>query len=375
MAACDITPLTSPLPTPEPQFHTMAPAYPGPAQGTDNVPIILPFRTYFPRILAQHTPSKLGWEAASDGQALAARAAILALSPGTVRTGIAWRNVEPVRGAGYIWSASKDQHINLLAEGGNRIIGILLWSPQWAVETPGCSPVAPAYYSDWLAFVRAAVERYGDRIDVWEVQNEMDAPISPEDKGWGCAGKPWLADKGGTEWGKFVAMTADVIRAEQPSATILSGGLLLGCDVAGQYGPCTGDSLTFFAAALPYMRDHIDGVGFHSYDYWTKSPPTNTASLDAKVVALRKLTTLPLWLTEGGMLCHRTLDQFLCASQEYEEAQADYIHLWGDSCRRLGLESCVHYSITKNGWAWADCMNNATTPRLCYFALQDELRK
>lgn len=77
LSACDVTPLTSPLPTPEPQFHTLAPAYPGPAQGADstgeNVPTVLVHRYYFPQIFAQREPSILGWEAASDGQALAAR--------------------------------------------------------------------------------------------------------------------------------------------------------------------------------------------------------------------------------------------------------------------------------------------------------------
>jgi len=247
LSACDVTPLTSPLSTPEPKFHTMAPAYPGPTYDSGPAlpipPNVVVRRYYFPLLFAQREPSILGWEAASDGQALAVRAAILSLSPGTVRTGIPWKDIEPVQGAGCTWSASKDAHVTLLAEGGNRIIGILLWPPQWAMVEPGCSPVAPEHYIDWLAYVRAVVDRYGDRVDVWEITNEPDAPISPDDKGWGCWGDVWAWDFGGTEYGRFVAMTAREIRAIAPSATVISGGLLLGCGAGGEIGGCTGASL------------------------------------------------------------------------------------------------------------------------------------
>lgn len=379
LTACDVTPLTSPLPTPEPQFHVMAPAYPGPAQGTededDNVPTVLVHRYYFPQIFDQREPSILGWEAASDGQALAARAAILALPPGTVRTGIPWAEIEPVQGEGYTWSASKNAHINLLAEGGNRIIGILLWPPQWALTSPGCSPVDPAYYADWLNYVRAVVERYGDRVDVWEVWNEPDMYSTPNIQGWGCWGDIWAWDFGGTEYGRLVAMTADAVREVQPGATVISGGLLLGCDVAGEEGACTGMGLAFLRSALPEMEQHIDGVGFHSYAFWDLSTPTDTALLDAKVKALRRLTTLPLWNTEGGWLCHRTVDPVLCASQAYEDAQAEYVGLWADSCRWLGLESCVWYSISYNGWQHADLMGPGGVKRAGYWTLAAELRR
>lgn len=378
LSACDTTPLTSPLPTPEPKFHTMAPAYPGPAQGTDgggNMPTVLVHRAYFPQVMAQRPPSLLGWEAASDGQALAARAAILALSPATVRTGIPWAEVEPVRGAGYTWSASKDAHIDLLAEGGNRIIGILNWPPQWAMVTPGCSPVAPTYYYAWLDYVKAVVERYGGRVDVWEIYNEADAGISPDIRGFGCWGDIWAWDQGGTAYGKFASMTAKEIRKIQPDAVIISSGLAMGCDVAGEVGSCTGASLAFIHAALPWMEDGIDGVGVHAYEYWKLVPPAETEMLDRKVAALRKITNLPIWLTEGGFLCWRGTDPFLCNSTAYEEAQAEYIHLWAASCRRLGLESCVWYSLTRNGWQWADLMTNATTPRAGYYVMADELRK
>lgn len=378
MSACDITPLYSPLPTPTPKFHTMAPAYPGPADSGPGLPIPpnVPVRkTYFPFMSAYVPPSILGWEAASDGQALAARSAILALSPGTVRTGIPWADVEKVRGAGYTWSASKDKHINLLVEGGNRVIGILNFPPQWALTVPGCSPVKPEYYPDWLNYVRATVERYGNRIDVWEIYNEPDSGISPDIRGFGCWGDIWAWDQGGTAYGKFASMTAKEIRKIQPDAVIISGGLAMGCDVAGEVGSCTGASLAFIHAALPWMENDIDGVGVHAYEYWKLVPPTSTEMLDRKVAALRNITDLPIWLTEGGFLCWRGTDPALCNSIAYEQAQAEYVRLWAASCRRLGLASCVHYSLTRNGWSWADCMDNATTPRLCYLALQAELRK
>ena len=371
-------PLTSPLPTPTPEkiYHTMEiGAYPGPQTPEEVDPTTELAFAYLPQIRFQRPPSILGWEAASDGQALAARDAILALYPATVRTSIPWWTVEPVRGAGYTWQASKDKHINLLSEGGNRIIGILNWPPQWAMVTPGCSPVAPEFYLDWMNYVRATVQRYGDRVAVWEIYNEPDAPISTDVKGWGCWGDIWSADYGGAVYGKFAAETADVIRNVHPDATIISGGLLLGCEVSGAAGGCTSAGLAFIQAALPWMEDSIDGVAFHSCDVWFLVPPTNTALMDSKVAALRKLTDLPLYNTEGGFLCHRTTDPVLCASASYEQAQAAYVALWAASCRRLGLSSCVWYALGYNGWMHADLRNRDGTPRLGYYVLQAELRK
>jgi hypothetical protein len=241
--------------------------------------------------------------------------------------------------------------------------------------TPGCSPVAPRYYGDWLAYVRATVGRYGDRVQVWELIDEADAGISPDIRGFGCWGDIWAWDQGGTAYGKFASMTAKEIRKIQPDAVIISSGLAMGCDVAGEVGSCTGASLAFIHAALPWMENDIDGVGVHAYEYWKLVPPTETEMLDRKVAALRKITNLPIWLTEGGFLCWRGTDPFLCNSTAYEEAQAEYVRLWAESCRRLGLESCVHYSLTKNGWAHADLMTNSTTPRLGFWALADELRR
>jgi len=390
LSACNTTPLTSPLPAPTPtemMFYTQSdtiPAYPGPgpqrpsqglAPDTDNVPIALVHKYFFPIMFGNRPPSKLGWEAASDGQALAARTAILALSPGTVRTGIAWKDVEPIRGGGYIWSASKDAHVNLLAEGGNRIIGILNFPPQWAQVLPGCSPVAPTYYYAWLDYVKATVERYGDRITVWEIINEADAGISPDIRGFGCWGDASVADQGGTVYGKFASMTAKGIRKIQPDAIIISSGLAMGCDVAGQWGSCTGASLDFIRAALPWMEDDINGVGIHAYEYWKLVPPTETEMLNRKVAALRNITDLPIWLTEGGFLCWRGTDPFLCNSLAYEQAQAEYVRLWAESCRRSGLESCVAYSLTRNTWAHADLIGPNQVPRLGYYVLQTELMK
>ena len=90
---------------------------------------------------------------------------------------------------------------------------------------------------------------------------------------------------------------------------------------------------------------------------------------------MRALTDLPLWMTEGGYLCHRSIPAELCNSDAYEQSQAAHVAAWAGTCSRLGLESCVWYSLTRNGWQKADLMTNATTPRLGWDVLAVEMQK
>ncbi len=389
LAGCALPPPPQPPATPDayPAPVGALSAYPGPGS-REPVPApdagTLVHRLYMPVFERTTEPSIIGYQTGSKAQALrpTTRARIVelaAIKTVTVRTGMAWKDVEPVQGV-YIWPAEFDAIVNLHADLGNRLIVVLHWAPTWALKDKamGCGPVAVQHYGAWLRWVEATVQRYGDRVGVWEILNEPDAPMVPEDKGWGCLLDPWVADQGGTEYGHFAAQTADVIRRTQPEATILSGGLLLGCEAFGQTGTCGGSGITFLYFALQEIGDRIDGVSFHSYQAWTGLEPAGipiaATLLEAKITALRKITDLPLYLTESGFLCHYTAVSPLCESEWYEYEQSRYVYLWALTCRRHKLRACIWYSYSFNGWMSADLLNRDGTPSLAYNAFREVVR-
>ncbi|WP_409341501.1 OmpL47-type beta-barrel domain-containing protein [Paenibacillus sp. MBLB4367] len=92
--------------------------------------------------------------------------------------------IEPSRGV-YNWSKFDDQ-VGKLTSYGFELAGNLLYTPQWAsphpeqtqanISVPAYSAYAPVDMQDWENFVRAVVNRYGDRMKTWEVWNEPNMP-------------------------------------------------------------------------------------------------------------------------------------------------------------------------------------------------------
>ncbi|NQT40543.1 MAG: hypothetical protein HQ581_23830 [Planctomycetes bacterium] len=112
-------------------------------------------------------------------------------------------------------------------------------------------------FAAWDRYVAAAVDRYKRHVDEWELWNEPRT-------GRG---------KGAVEYGKFVARTANVIRARQPAATVIiaAGGAF---------------DAVFAAETLTWLRDQgeislVDQVAYHPYS-------ANPDASYGKVAELRK---------------------------------------------------------------------------------------
>lgn len=211
---------------------TLKPPAPETAPGYPNAQTLELHKIFLPLVSGRHeSPSLFGVQTyftlTDDAPGLRH---MVDLQTTWVRKPIVWKHIEPVDTTPeyYNWAAYDAQYLTASAN-GLKIIATLQGNPSWAAEDEG-GPVYPEHEDDFLEFVRAMVERYdGDGyqdapgssvVEYWEFYNEPDN------------GNPTVPDSGFGSWGHLGAEYADllaqaypVIKAANPSAFVLIGGI------------------------------------------------------------------------------------------------------------------------------------------------------
>lgn len=271
---------------------------------------------YFPFVVASTPRPLLGLEVAGGGDpAWVGRAATAA--PGWLRlNGLAWRAVEPTPDAGYSWSAPATQaleaQLTRAAVLGLRVVLVLHGSPTWAVApyTADCAPIDRQHHARFARFAAAAVARYSAppfNVLHFEIGNEPDAYIFGNDSPYGCWGRTDQDLYGGQGYGELLKAAYPAIKAANPHAQVLNGGLLL--DAA--YNPSTGSgqSARFLEGVLEAGAGaSFDILAFHSYSNYDGTPDGHVGAQDWKPGYLRGLLaryglSKPLFNTESALLC------------------------------------------------------------------------
>lgn len=140
------------------------------------------------------------------------------------RLTLAWEDIQPVRGA-YRWSGYDDLIRRMAA---HRIATMLTLAscPRWACDRRG-PPRTDAGRAAWVAFVRAAVHRYGPSgtfwrenpgvpakpVSYWQVMNEVNGVDQ------------WGAYPSAPGYAAFLKLTASAIRGADANAKVVLAGL------------------------------------------------------------------------------------------------------------------------------------------------------
>ncbi|RMF45718.1 MAG: hypothetical protein D6755_07625, partial [Anaerolineae bacterium] len=164
-----------------------------------------------------------------------------------------WHKIEPnapVNGQHtYDWSSVPESSLRNIAANHMYAIATVRSTPLWAQSVPNvyCSSVTQEHLADFAAFMQAVVTRYSQppyNVHYWELGNEpdIDPGIVPfKDSGimgcWGDASDPYY---GGGYYAEMLKVVYPAIKAADPQAQVLIGGLLLDCDPADP--DCTPDS-------------------------------------------------------------------------------------------------------------------------------------
>lgn len=329
-----------------------------------------------------------------------------------VRDGDDWLHTyEP---AGYV---QPDVEIRALSNAGITSLVVLRGTPTWAVDRhlvagsrlgqdTTCFPIDPAQIEHFVAFVEHTVRRYASvpyRVHAWEIWNEPDAArqaMPDAEMPFGCWGnRDDAAFYGGEAYGNMLRQVYDRIKAVDPTATVVLGGLMLTGDDTDASGGGTHPSGTgrFLQGVLHalYPDGHFDAVSdrpafdriaFHNYAYWANpaAPSVGGRSMDwdlfgfdyaqgmwtprsltvqAKIAYLHEVLGAygldpPILLNEGALLCY----QCKTPTPGFVEAQANYlvrmyVRAWG-----AGLEGAVWYALNDTDWQQSG-LHTDTQPR------------
>ena len=215
-----------------------------------------------------------------------------ALGATMVRIGLEWDLVEPVPGV-HDWTAA-DRLVDSARRHGLDVIALLIGTPAWARDPHGEADSAmtpPADPEQFARFAGAAADRYDEGVLAWEIWNEPNIRDF-----WRTGAEP-------KAYAEMLRGSYTAIKAVQPDATVLSGGLAPSDTRDGYLAP------NDFLRALYSLgvKDYFDGYAVHPYSY-PDSPadPAKPWSPWQQMFDTRRILTTngdggkDIWITEFG---------------------------------------------------------------------------
>ena len=331
-------------------------------------------------------------------QVVAAKAYWVRLGGG----GLHWAAVEPNKGDRN-WDAIlgvETQFINSAYSGLETIVTIAN-TPPWAQNISGysCGQIKPDALEAFADFMHDVVDRYSQppyNVKYWELWNEPDidpafvAPDSP----WGCWGDKDAQYYGGEYYAEMLKVVYPKIKAADPDAQVLVGGLLLDCDPtdppetapdSGEYKDCS-PALFLEGILQNDGGNYFDGISFHAYDYyygelgrygnpgWHSDSKTTGPSLIAKSRYLHALlakylqSNKDLYNTEVAVLCGRSGQEPVCQDDDFNNTKSYYLAQVYTAALFEKFQANLWFSL--QGWRASGLVDNALNPYPVYDAFQ-----
>jgi hypothetical protein len=320
-----------------------------------------------------------------------------ALGLGWVRLNeVSWQAVQPEQGGIFNWSVLADFEQNLLAAAqlGMRPIVVIRDSPVWAtINVPGptsCGAIRADRFADFAAFTAALATRYAQppfNVHHWELGNEPDTDphlVRPGSQ-YGCWGNISDPYYGGEHYGEMLKVVTPAIRAADPEARILIGGLLL--DVPLTTAPGYGNPERFLEGVLRVgAAPYFDIVAYHAHsayygfngDYsgldannWvTYGGPAKGKPAFLREVMARYGVSRPLWFNEASLGCPEAYTFCSPPSAAFLQAQADHVPRMMVRSLAVGVEVIIWYVLNEGGWRSSGLLDPGRAPRPAYRAYQ-----
>jgi hypothetical protein len=311
-----------------------------------------------------------------------------------------WDLIEPVpqTPSVYDWSSIDETSLATASGMGIDSIGIILFTPTYAQKYPGsvCGPIAEDQLERFSQFLHALVTRYSQppyNLKYWELGNEPDVDYAYANRhGFGCWGDPNDPYFGGGYYATMLKYAYPMIKAADPQAQVLLGGLLLDCDPrnppetsqgSGELKDCR-SSLFLDGILENGGGDYFDGISFHAYDYysfkdgkytnlnWHSRSDANGPVAISKMMYLRErleaygIPEKYILNTESALICGRDgMDQG-CLTSEFANTKAAYTVHSNTMAYQMGLKANIWYSLM--GWRASELLDKNYTPLPAYEA-------
>ncbi len=321
---------------------------------------------------------------------------VAANSTWTRRNALIWSVVEPTEGA-RDWGAvaGLESELQEASSKGIQVILIVRSTPQWARKIagsgPSCGAVSQAKLTAFGRFMHDLVARYSVspyNVKFWELWNEpdVDPSLVDVDSVYGCWGNQNDLYYGGRYYADMLKVAYPQIKAADPQAQVLVGGLLMDCDPrpgagCAAVGHSTLPGKFLEGILLNNGGPYFDGISFHAYDFyqdqlgsygnpgWQSGSNTTGPVLNAKIQFIRSVLNQYgvsgkfLMNTEVGLLCDT------CSNDtNFETSKAYYVAQAYSAAIAQGLRANIWYSLL--GWRNSALLSSDLSPRLAYTAFQ-----
>jgi hypothetical protein len=246
-------------------------------------------------------------------------AAVRALDVHWVRMFVSWRALEPERGVIPPSALASYEQLFKALPVGTKVIVDVVFTPRW--ETGSSDEHAPpANPNDYAAFLGSLARRWGAQVSAYEIWNEEDS------SSW------WIGGPDPVAYARLLKATYPVIKAADPRATVVLGGL-------------TGNDYPFLEDVYQAGgKGSFDAVGVHTdtacdvlspYDFLRGAdsrmiPDSFLAYREVHATMLANGDNKPIWMTElSWRTTNAACPEGLFAGQKPEgiapEQQATYL--------------------------------------------------
>jgi hypothetical protein len=234
----------------------------------------------------------------------------------SVRIPIGWDSDQPLRNGPIDWSGV-DSRVESITLAGMEVLPFVSGAPTWAVpqvwvpgshqsiKAPRNLPASGAAIVGWSNFVRAAVERYGPGGSFWTAHPTLPQRPIRNWQIWNEENfKYFVAKPNPAEYGKLVRASSIAIKAVDPGAQIVLGGMFARPgDAIKKVKPPQAYFATDFLERMyqttPGIKSKFTGVALHPYT-------SEYQELTPEIEAFRRVLTRNhdsgkgLWITEMG---------------------------------------------------------------------------
>lgn len=216
----------------------------------------------------------------------------------SLRIPIGWAAVQPNPGATYDWSGF-DNQIEEAAKAGIKVLPFLTGAPEWAVpgksvpgagglKAPARLPVNGEARTAWVAFLTAAVARYGPAGSFWS--EHPGVPRRPI-REWQIWNEPnfkyFIAKPNPAEYGQLVKLSFTALRVADPGAKVVLAGLFSRPKGARDRKTGKHKSLNWYASDFveamykrtPGVKTKFQSAALHPYTVFAKELPEVTEEL------------------------------------------------------------------------------------------------
>jgi hypothetical protein len=306
--------------------------------------------------------------------------------------GISWSQVEPSEGVrNWEGLSGWEAQLRMAADLNLKTILVVRGTPSWAQKAPGyaCGPVTREKLKAFASFLTDLVSRLSVTpysVKVWELGNEPDIDpslVSP-DSPYGCWGEEADPYYGGGDYAEMLKTAYPAIKAADPEALVLVGGLLLDCDPINPPEQRDCAPARFLEGILKNEGgDFFDGVSFHAFDYYTEPFQYANANWHSRwdttgPVVIAKASYLHQLLgeygyrdkilinTASGLLCGQTGEEPRCQTAEFDSTKASYVLQSNIAALSSGLQGNLWSSLT--GQRGTGLVDEKGNPLLAYQA-------